>query len=174
MISTEQRDITRLNRQSLLEDYWEIAQRRKEALVNTALRTRSSSMRDILVHGITPVTSSWVELKRLVMDGAVSVEDIVNFDALADLGRLIVLQNIFDDDHDFGEELLRLSLENSPGKRLSKKNTLVFAQLLVVRGKIDDAKTVLARFPKVDRDYFEYLKAEILNPFTFGSASTGD
>src|SRR5699024_9956691 len=86
----------------------------------------------------------------------------------------IVLQNIFDDDHDFGEELLRLSLENSPGKRLSKKNTLVFAQLLVVRGKIDDAKTVLARFPKVDRDYFEYLKAEILNPFTFGSASTGD
>lgn len=172
MTFLSERDITRLQREDLLEDYWAISQRRRGALVNTALRTRSVSMRDILVYGATKVTNSSEELKRLILEGVLTLEDISDYEALGELGRLVLLQNILNDDIEYADALFRFAIRASPKKKLSRKNNLAFTQYLIATGKLHEARVWLDRFPETDTDYFEYLKAEILNPFSHGSEET--
>lgn len=166
------RDITQLSRKQLLDDYVAISKRRRGALVATALRTRSTSMRDILVHKGTKMFRSSEELKRHVLAGGTIDTEVTDFDAIADLGRLAILQNILDDDQVFGERLLTTVLKAFPDNKLSNKNVLVLVQYYVVAGEITTAQQLLSAYPKIDADYFEYLKAELLNPFSLGNEDT--
>lgn len=172
MTSAKKRDIKCLRREDLLEDYWNIAKKRKGALVDTALRTRSTSMRDILVYGATRATTESEQLKELLLSGAFSGDDILDVEALADLARLVLLQNILTDDLPYAEALFRLALESSPNNKLTTKNLLAWVQHLVVSGNRSEAEILLQRFPKIDKDYFNYLKAELLNPYSYGSEET--
>lgn len=172
MVSKSLRDPARLQRKDLLDDYWSIAQRRSDALVSTALRTRSTDMRDILTHGATNITSCCDELQELVLTDALNIDDITDIKALADLGRLVLLQNILEKDAVFGEKLLQFSLTHSNNKKLSKKNALVLAQHLIVSGAIAEAREVLDAHKGIDSDYFNYLEAELDNPFTVGTDET--
>lgn len=174
MTSANKRDIKCLRREDLLDDYWNIAKKRKGALVATALRTRSTSMRDILVYGATQVTTTSERLKELLFSGTFSSEHVSDVEALADLARLVLLQNIFNDDLLYAEKLFRLALACSPNNELRTKNLLAWAQYLVISGNRSEAESLLQRFPKIDEDYFSYLKAELLNPFSYGSEKTAD
>lgn len=171
MVATSRRDITELRREDLLDDYWKISQRRKGALVATALRTRSITMRDILVHGGMRFTSSSEVLKNKVLAGHPISQDIVDISSIADLGRLVLLQNILQDDLVFGEKLLLASIAKD-SKRVSRKNLLALIQHVVTSGNRDLARDLLQVSPKIDADYFGYLHAELHNPFTLGSGDT--
>src|SRR5699024_7324509 len=112
MISETERDITRLERKQLLDDYWKISKRRRGALVSTALRTRSTSMRDILVYGATGLALDSEALKRRVLSGNFDEREVLDLSTLADLGRLVVLQNMLPDDQSYGAELLKIVLDS--------------------------------------------------------------
>ncbi len=174
MAGMSQRDMTQLRREDLLDDYWKISKRRKGALVATALRTRSMSMRDILVHGAVKNASSSAELKQLVFSGSLTSEDIKSIEGFADLGRLILLQDIHEDDKIFGEKVLKFALACSSGQKLSRKNSLALIQHLISSGNAHEAQEVLELHRGIDSDYFNYLEAELNNPFTLGNEDTSE
>src|SRR5699024_6935458 len=119
--SSDFRDISQLQRSDLLDDYLRIAKGRGDALVATALRTRSVSMRDILVHGAlqTPMTSE--DLKKCVLSDAIDHLQIKDAHLLGDLGRLVILQNILEHDDVYGEKLLSYAHKIHPGEQLSRE-----------------------------------------------------
>lgn len=170
MIANSLRDNNDIRRQNLLEDYFDRWKAHREALCATALRTRSTSMRDILATGAlgTGVTSE--ELKcQLFTRGGIADGDINDVGVLADLGRVVLLQNLFEDDELFGETLLSLCAELDPkGEQMSMRNRRVLIQHQIVNGRVNDATRLLDEFRDVDKQSFGYLRAELQNPFTVG------
>ena len=171
MISETGRDISRLERQQLLDDYWKISKRRSGALVSTALRTRSTSMRDILVYGATGLVLDSETLKRRVLSGNFDEREVLDWIALADLGRLVILQNRLPDDQPYGAELLKMVFDSKQLDRLLEQHLLVLIQYLISTGEIEQTHTLLKRLLKIGRVEYDYLKADLLNPFTRGSSA---
>lgn len=174
MVISGERDATNLQREALLDDYYAISKRRKGALVATALRTRSVSMRDILVHGGIHGKSSSEELKSLLLSGHDIGTDIGDIEALEDLGRLVLLQGLLPGDQVFGEKLLHIADTALPGHQLSLMNKRLLIQHYILSREQDKAKELLSQAPKLDAEHFGYLRAELDNPFTIGMRESYD
>lgn len=160
------RDTSNLRREDLLDDYLKIAKRRDGALVATALRTKSVSMRDILVHGAVYPRLTSEQLKRQLLYEGLETSEIKDPDLLGDLGRLVLLQDQLEDDSAFGEMLLRLAYEHKgPGDCLSSDSRRTLIQHYVGRGDKATVEKLLDESPDIDAESYGYLRAEVLNPF---------
>lgn len=164
------RDIANLRREDLLDDYAVISKRRKGALVATALRTKSVSMRDILVHAGVRSDLSSEELKQLLLSGNDIAQDISDIDALEELGRLVLLQNILEHDDIYGEKLL--SIVND--YQLSQSNLRLLIQRHILNNHRAKAINLLDQASKIDGEFYGYLRHELENPFTIGSIDSTD
>lgn len=174
MAAVYNRDIVDLRREDLLDDYFAIAKRRGGALVASALRTRSVTMRDILAHGATHTNMTSEQIKNLLLSGADVRENIADIDALEELGRLVMLQNILEQDAVYGEKLFTLANEMSQDHQLSIKNLRVLIQHHILNGNLAEAAKLLDSSPQIDTEMQGYLRAEFDNPFTLGSIATTD
>src|SRR5699024_11370535 len=94
-----ERNFASLKREDMLDDYLDRSDKKDGALVATALRTRSTSIRDILVRGSVDVTSCSDELKRLVLSNQLSDSEVLDSIRLGELGRLVMLQNLRSEEH---------------------------------------------------------------------------
>ena len=172
--SSDFRDISQLQRSDLLDDYLRIAKGRGDALVATALRTRSVSMRDILVHGAlqTPMTSE--DLKKCVLSDAIDHLQIKDAHLLGDLGRLVILQNILEHDDVYGEKLLSYAHKIHPGEQLSRETRRAFIQYHVALQNSGMAEALLDQSPDIDSEFAGYLRAELYNPFVVANSEEPD
>lgn len=171
MAPASNRDIKNLRRKDLLDDYFERAKKRKGSLVATALRTRSVSFREILVHGALYLDITSEQLKSSLLQGQDMRGDIADVNAIAELGRLVRLQNMFEHDIEFGEKLLSLAHELEPISKLSRTNRRVFIQHHIAAGNHEIASRLLDHSSDIDREYSGYLRTEMINPFVFDNST---
>lgn len=175
MVAEHPQDVSNLRREDLLQDYFDTAKRRRMAFVASALRTRSVRMRDILVYGAVNLNVSSEGLKSLFLSGRrVRKDEVADVVALADLGRLVLLQNLLEDDKFYGEKLLTLANELNTDGQVSAGHRRVLIEHHIVNGDLPRAQELLDESPDVDRRWFGYLRAEIQNPYAFDSTSSAD
>jgi len=160
-----QRNTRELRREDLFDDYLSIAKKRKDGLVATALRTQSTSMRDILVHAILGQPLKYDLFMERVFSGQIEETQIRDVGALGDLGRLVVLQNLRDDDLAYAERLLSLAHDFARDEQLSKDSRRVWIQHQVLSGNKKIAEELLDNSPDIDEELYGYLRAELLNPY---------
>lgn len=168
------RDSTDLRRDQLLDDYLAIARKRGDALVATALRTKSVDMRDILVHGSIHQAMTSERLKAQVLSETFCEDNVVDVGILGDLGRLVLLQNLKEDDLTYGERLLTYAHSLSAQGELSLDNRRVLIQHHISLGNRNEAAKLLDDSPDIDKELWSYLRAELNNPFVLGNAQSYD
>lgn len=174
MTTARSRDVRDLRREDLLDDYLHIARSRGDALVSTALRNRSVAMRDILVHGALGSRHSSEELKGLILAGAFDASDVTDVDLLSDLGRLVLLQNLVENDAAYGEALLALAHDLAEPRKLSVEARRILIQHHVLQKNRKAVHSLLDQSPDLDEEFFGYLRAELLNPFVVADGEAYD
>lgn len=109
MVASGTRDITRLRREDLLDDCFDrVKDPRKVA--NAALRTRSVSMRDILMRAALRSDVDPEDFCELLSTDMQTAKDqVVDVASLGELGRLVLSQNLLAGDNFYGAELLTLA-----------------------------------------------------------------
>lgn len=172
MEQTAERDYKDLSREAMLDDYLNRSKKRKGALVATALRTRSTSMRDILVHGSVDCTSQSEELKRYILSGQLADHNVTDSVMLGEFGRVVLLQNLLDDDLEYGEALLVKAHALTAPSRMPKYLRTVLVQHYIATGQIAKAQSYLEAWSDVAEEEHKYLVTELLNPFALGDAET--
>src|SRR5699024_10193380 len=101
VLETSSRDTIDICRADLLDNYFDRAS--LSTLSSTALRTRAVSMRDIFIRGALHLDISSSELSDLIVNGSgLQRTDVKDTLVLAELGRVVLLQNLLDDDIFFG------------------------------------------------------------------------
>src|SRR5699024_9372819 len=138
---------------------------RGDALVATALRTRSVSMRDILVHGALRTSMTSEDLTSLVLADKLDTSQIKDAHMLGNLGRLVVLLNLLDHDDVYGETLLYYAHQMHPGVHLSVESLRFFILHRVAMRYFGVELSLLDLSSDIDRVFFVYLRAELYNPF---------
>lgn len=170
--NASERNYTRLKRKDLLDDYLARSNSRDGALVPTALRTRSTSMRDILVRGAVEVTTHSEELKQLVLSNQLSNDEVRDSVLLGELGRLVMLQNLLKDDVAYGEALLIKAHQLSDPRKMPKYLPTVLIQHYITSGQLNAARSLLEAWPNVATDGYGYLAAELDHPNVSGTSET--
>lgn len=171
MVVKSNRNTAGLRREDLIKDYLDISRSRKGALVATALRTRSISMRDILVYDALHQNISSQELEALLRTGEDIRDLVASTGALAELGRLVLLQNILEGDAFYGGALLKMARDLMGTYAMTDANLRTLVQYHLLYGNGAEAEKLLDEAPEIDEEYFGYLRAELKNPFTLGDAS---
>lgn len=171
MVASSTRDITKLRRQDLLDDYLDRLKSPRE-VANAALRTRSVSMRDILMRAALCSDADPQEFWELLLTDVQAAKDqIRDLVALGELGRLMLSQNLLPGDTSYGAELLALANSLDTHGELAHQTRRVLIQHHIVEGNLSTASELLDEHPKIDREAFGYLRAEMSNPFTCGKSS---
>lgn len=149
---------------SLLAGYAAISARRSGAVEASALRHQAPSYRDILAYQATGNKFTYTELKDQIKakrDIRKSVKSILRLGALA---RVVLLQNINQDDVEVGEALLVLVVEwLSVEKSHAYRRMLI--QLLILNGDFHRAAGWLGETPELDESSHRYLRSDTMNPF---------
>src|SRR5699024_7440934 len=122
-------------------------------------------MRDILVHAILGQPLKYDLFMERVFSGQIEETQIRDVGALGDLGRLVVLQNLRDDDLAYAERLLSLAHDFARDEQLSKDSRRVWIQHQVLSGNKKIAEELLDNSPDIDEELYGYLRAELLNPY---------
>jgi len=122
-------------------------------------------MRDILVRAAFRDSTSSENVKRALLAGHITIDDIMDIDSLADLGRLILLQDLLEDDRSYGEKLLMMAYDLAEGD-ISLVNRRILTQHLILTGDVKEAQRLLDASPDLEREYFGYLRGELANPYT--------
>lgn len=156
------------SRQALLDDYAEKARYRGLALEATAIRTESLEMREILAHLASSGRLSFDEVRAEVFAGRADVLDPA---WLASLARVAALQRFHAKDEEFAIRAFahaNVRMERPRSRRFRK---LEF-ELLLEAGEFDRAERCLAASDDLNKLYYRYLGADLINPFT--GAPNGD
>lgn len=164
-----ERNVANLKREDMLDDYLDRSIKKDGALVATALRTRSTSMRDILVRGAVDVTSRSEELKSLVLSNQLCDHNVLDSFQLGELGRLVMLQNLLENDISYGEALLVKAHHLSGRRKMPRHLRTVLAQHYIVTGQANKARSFLDAWPDVAAENHGYLAAELDNPYVLGT-----
>lgn len=161
--------------EDFLDQYFAIAKHDVNALAATALRTKSLSMREVLARGALVSHTSLHALEEELLRGkAVNEELVMDPTLLGELGRVILLQNLFPSDTHLGTKLLAWA-HALDAASLSKRARRTLLQYYITVRDFEQAEELLDAFPDLDSHYFGYLRAEMNNPFVSGnegSAST--
>ena len=149
----------------LLRDYVDISSRRAGAAAALALRTESLSYRDIMAYQATGGQLTYRELEdkiKVKIDLKSFVDDA---HILAELGRVVLLQDLLSDDEYVGESLLATAIEMLPLGFKSRGFRRLLVQHDILSGNYMRADHLLDSYPDIDRDSYHHLKTDLLNPF---------
>lgn len=172
MTSTSVRDRFDLGRQHLLEDYAAISKKRRGAAEATSLRLRSRQFLDIMAAEASKGTHSWRSLETLLDDPDALAEHSLEPMVLAEIGRVLLLQQFDPGDLPRAVAALNYGIERLPKNMKSRRFRKLLVDHYVVQGQAARAAELLDAWPDVDRDVHKYLRAELQNPFT--AADGGD
>src|SRR5690625_1362563 len=154
----------------LLGDYAAISRRRPGAAVATALRHQAPLYRDILAFDVTQHQYTCNELKAAIQAGDNLRSSIASFARFGDLGRLVLLQNIYEDDAEIGQRILRLAVDwLSVGK--ARPYRLLLVQFHILNGNARAAEKLLGEDPELDASSHYYLHTDVKNPFVSSESS---
>lgn len=129
-------------------------------------------LRDVLLSGaLHPSVSSAAFKKRLVTSGEITENDVADPYVLAELGRVVLLQNLLPEDISCGVRLLSKALELAGGSGLSRRAKRTLIQYHVVNGNARHAEHLLDMNPDLDEAFFGYLRGELRNPFKLKSTA---
>lgn len=160
--------------QKLLTDFFDEAKRDLNALIATAIRTRSMFLRMVVERGAVKPSLSSARLKEKIFSGELYESDVADSYLLGELGRLILVQGLLPDDGEYGEQMLRRAHGLGDPDALSSRARRVLIQRYIANGNFLRAENLLDASPDVDSQFFGYLRAEMWNPFTSGSSSRFD
>lgn len=165
MTSTNEiRDRAALRRDQMLDDYAAISRKRRGAAEATALRMRSRDYLDVLAVTASRGLKDWSEVRELLRSGQIESAGLDPM-ALSELGRVLLLQNIYEEDVPLGVSALRQGVVNLPLSARSRRYRKLLVEHEVLYGSTDRATEMLDRWPDVDREFFGYLRGELMNPF---------
>lgn len=149
---------------NLLRDYAAISSRRSGALEASALRHRASSYRDILAYQATGNTLDYMALKSQLESNDLKRSDITSIFRFAELGRLILLQDLHEDDTRVGQVILHLVVEwLSAGKSKAFRKLLI--QSYILTGAHFKAEELIEAVPEIDEGSHQHLQTDLINPF---------
>lgn len=140
-----------------LEDYATIARRRGSALEVTALRTRSRALRELLAYLASNGTKTFAE----IASGHEPSDWHPRW--AASLGRVVGLQALDETDVDLAIDLLRHGAELSEKSRL--RYLRLRTELLFRERRFTEVQAALTSDPTLSADGYDYLLADLLNPF---------
>ena len=170
-MASSTRDITKLRREHLLDDCLARVESPRQ-VANAALRARSVGMRDILMHAALRSDVDPEEFWELLLTDVQAAKDqVVDVVALGELGRLMLSQNLLTGDRSCGAELLSLANSLDTNGELTRQPLRVLIQHHIVESNLAPALELLDEHAKIDREVFGYLRAEMLNPFTYEESS---
>jgi hypothetical protein len=92
------RDRFDLTREQLLSDYAAISKKRRGAAETTALRLRSRQYLDIMAAEASKATLDWAGLRAVLLDEELLGETRLEPMVLAEIGRVLLLQQLLDED----------------------------------------------------------------------------
>ncbi|GAA1722673.1 glycosyltransferase [Brachybacterium phenoliresistens] len=163
------RDRFRLSREQVLADYGAISKKRRGAAEATALRLRSRQYLDILAAEATRGAADWSDLRGALADAEMLAELRPEPLVLAEMGRVLLLQDMRETDRDDAELALTYAIDKLPKNLKSRRFRKLYVETLIVEGRSGEAEALLDAWPDVDRDHHQYLRAELDNPFSQGS-----
>lgn len=172
MIETGERDRFDLRREHVLADYAAISKKRRGAAESTALRLRSRQYLDILTAEASKGQITWQTLEAQLDDPESLAEQRLEPMVVAEIGRVLLLQQFDPGDLDRAIVALRYGIDRLPKNMKSRRFRKLLIDHYVVQGQATLALELLDTWPDVDRDVHCYLRAELQNPFT--AADGGD
>lgn len=161
----EARDRTALTRKQLLADYSAISKKRRGAAEATAIRLQSRQYLDILAAEATHADYDWVELRRILSDASDLKQSNFEPMVMAEIGRVMLLQQLEADDDVLGMAALEYGIDTLPANLRTRRFRKLCIEQLILGGDTEAAEGRLDEWPDVDREFHGYLRAEISNPF---------
>lgn len=159
------RDRFDLKREDLLSDYAAISKKRRGAAEATALRLRSRQYLDIMAAEASSVSLSWGELSTW-LDDPDSLKDLkLEPVVMAEIGRVLLLQQLQPADVERGVAALEYGVERLPKNVKSRRFRKLLIDHFVVQRDSSRSLELLDAWPDVDRVFHKYLRAELSNPF---------
>jgi hypothetical protein len=152
----------------LLDDHLTVARRRAVgSLPATALRTGSLATRLLLAHAAAGEAGSLARLVVAARRGRLSTmaPDRIKPGALADLARVIALQNILPDDQPDGLALYDLALALFGPEAIPPDHQGVHAQLAHHLGDNARAASLLETYRRLPQQVGRVLRVDLANPF---------
>lgn len=160
------RDRFDLRREHLLADYASISKKRRGAAEATALRLRSRQYLDIMATQASDGALTWRELNVLLHEPE-SLQDVkLEPMVMAEIGRVLLLQQLEAGDERCGVVALEYGIARLPVNIRSRRFRKLLIDHYVVRGDKVRSLELLDAWRDVNRDVHQYLRAELLNPFT--------
>lgn len=172
---------SRLNEDNLLRDYARISSRRRGAAIATARRAQSTKYLDILATEASEEPARWAEVRshllRAYTEGGFGrvrslIRTSLKADVIGEIGNFLLLSSQREDEKQVGLIVLRAVLGMLPYDRQVKKWRRNCVQALILQKKDDDALGLLKKWKSIDDLEGGYLRAELKNPYRFGSGST--
>lgn len=162
-----ERDRFALTREQLLADYASLSRSRGRAAEVTALRMRSRQFLDILAYECT----GYADLEGLAEfllapNYAPQTDSVTKPLILARIGRVLIHQELHSGDKELGLAALKSAIERLPKNLVSRGFRKLLVESTLLSGDRDPSIGMLDAWPDIDRQYYNYLRAETLNPFT--------
>lgn len=149
----------------LLKDYVVKSIRRPGAVATMAVRHQATSYRDILAFQATAHKLTYAELKGKIQ-ARIGFRDYVRDPlVLAQLARVVLLQDQFPSDATVGESLLSVATELLPVDQKSRLYRRMLAQYDLLTGNYERAQHLSELYPDIDKHSHQHLRTDLLNPF---------
>lgn len=175
-----QRDRFSLTRAQLLEDYSRITKRRPGAAAATAIRVRSHQFYDLLAADATNGEMDWEQFRsiltwsiaqggdRLLHETIFGKTPAVRVDAgaIGEMSRVLILHPIEESDRFLGSKLLTEVIDYLPKTSKTRNLRSLLVQICIMNGEARQALSYLERWKDIDKLEHQYLRGELLNPFS--------
>lgn len=172
--ATSDRNRFALTRKQMLTDYATISKKRKGAAAACSIRHRSRQYLHILAAHATGDGRDWSELRaslsKAFHDG--TEPERIEPMAQAEIGRVLLLDPIANDDAELGTRMLENAISIMPKNMRSRKFRHLLVQQYILNGRNDEAANLVAAWRDIRTIEDEYLTAELNNPFQ--STTCGD
>lgn len=181
-MQSKRRDRFALTREHLLEDYSKVASGRPGAAAATAMRVRSRQYLDLLAAEASFGKLNWEQLRSLATwclaqgGGALLREELfgkngeiqVEPNAIGAMARVLILQPTDESDRYLGTQLLEEVIDYLPKTLKTRSLRALLVQTCILNGSHGEAISYLERWKDVDKLEHQYLRGELLNPFSNG------
>lgn len=159
------RDRFALSRAQLLADYAAISKKRRGAAEATALRLRSRQYLDIMAAEASMGVYDWAGLECILRDPKALVTQRIEPMVMAEIGRVLLLQQLEPDDTKLGVSALRFAIDRLPKNLKSRRFRKLLIEHFILSRMHKEAEEHLDAWPDVDRDFHSYLRGELSNPY---------
>ena len=174
---------SRLNEDNLLRDYARISSRRRGAAIATARRAQSTKYLDILATEASGGPARWEQVRsdllRAYTEGGFGrmrtlIRSQLKAKVIGEIGNFLLLSSQREEEQQVGLIVLRAVLGLVPYDREVKKWRRNCVQALILQKRDSEALSLLNRWKSTDNLDRGYLRAELKNPYRFGTGINND